>query len=392
MTSLLVRLFIKDKDNVGDLKVRTKYGNLGSITGIICNFLLFGLKFFAGTFSGSFSIVADAFNNLSDMGSSLMTFLGFKLAAKPADKDHPFGHGRMEYIAALVVSFLILLVGFELFKGSIEKIMTPEVPNADILTVVILVCSILIKLWMAIFNKKLGDRIDSDALRATSRDSLNDCISTATVLVSTVVLKIFGLNIDAYVGLAVSLFILYSGIKSVKETLDPLLGMPPEQKDVEAIREIVKTVPEYQGIHDLIVHNYGPGRVFCSLHIEVPQDTDILKCHESVDACEKEIFDRLGIEATIHTDPIAIGDPYCDELKEVFSKLIAEISDKLAFHDFRIVKGDAQTNVIFDIVLPTDVKMTADCLRAEICRLAKEYDKKLNCVITVDNDYINIKD
>ena len=392
MLKLLIKAFIKNSENVNDPKVRGAYGTLCSVYGIFLNVLLFAGKYFAGLISGSVAIIADAFNNLADAGSSIITLLGFALSNRKPDPDHPFGHGRMEYIAALVVSFLILLVGFELFKGSIEKIMTPEVPNADILTVVILVCSILIKLWMAIFNKKLGDRIDSDALRATSRDSLNDCISTATVLVSTVVLKIFGLNIDAYVGLAVSLFILYSGIKSVKETLDPLLGMPPEQKDVEAIREIVKTVPEYQGIHDLIVHNYGPGRVFCSLHIEVPQDTDILKCHESVDACEKEIFDRLGIEATIHTDPIAIGDPYCDELKEVFRKLIAEISDKLAFHDFRIVKGDAQTNVIFDIVLPADVKMTADCLRAEICRLAKEYDKKLNCVITVDNDYINIKD
>lgn len=387
MTDLLVRLFVKDADRVGDRAVRTRYGNLGSITGIVCNLILFVIKLITGTVTGAFSIVADGFNNLSDMGSSLITLLGFKLAAKPADKDHPFGHGRLEYVSAFIVSALILLVGFELFKGSVEKILAPETPATDLLTVIVLAVSILIKLWMALFNRKIGTRIQSESLRATAQDSLNDCISTGAVLIAVLILRFFGLNLDAWVGLAVSLFILWSGFRSVKDTLDPLLGVPPEKEEIEAIRALVDAVPCSLGLHDLIVHNYGPGRVFCSLHIEVPNTVDILECHEQVDKCEKDIFEQLGIEAVIHTDPVAVNDPLVNELRDVFINILLAIDPALKCHDFRIVKGKQRTNVIFDVVLPPDAAMTPEDLKTEIARRAAAHDPRLVTVITVDRDY-----
>ena len=388
MTELLIKLFVKDAENIADIKTRTAYGNLGAITGMCCNLLLFVIKFLIGVVSGAFSIIADAFNNLTDLGSSLITPLGFKLAAKPADKDHPFGHGRMEYVSAFIVSALIILVGFELFKGSVEKIITPETPNVSFVTIVILVISIAIKLWMGIFNRTLGKKINSDSLIATAQDSFNDCISTSAVLIATLLLRFAHINVDAYVGLAVAAFIVYSGIKSVKDTLDPLLGQPADKKDVEQIEKIVKEMPYYLGTHDFIIHNYGPGRVYCSLHVEVPQDVDILICHEEIDNVEKRIKEELGIEAVVHMDPVAVGDNFVDEAKEIFINILKEIDEQLKLHDFRIVRGPTRTNVIFDVVLPHDHIIKECELKDLIQAKADEYNKGFCTVVTVDREYL----
>lgn len=387
MTNLLVKLFVKNNKDIGNISVRTSYGNLGGITGIICNLILFIIKLLGGLLSGSFSIIADAFNNLGDLGSSLITLIGFKMASKPADKDHPYGHGRMEYIAAFVVSCAIIVVGVELLRGSVDKIITPDLPHADYFTVAVLIISILIKLWMAHFNRKLGKLIESDALLATSQDSLNDCISTSAVLVAVVILVAFDINIDAYIGLAVSILIIFSGIKSVKETLDPLLGVAPKKEDIEEIQKIVSTTPEYLGIHDLIFHNYGPGRKFCSLHLEVPQDVNILSCHENIDKLEKTIYDELGIETVIHMDPVAVGDPFTDKAKAIIADIIKGIDERLHFHDFRVVMGEKRINLIFDVVLPSDVEITEENLKKRIAEEACLADERFCTVITIDNDY-----
>ena len=392
LTDLLVRLFVKNSENVGNTAVRASYGKLGGLTGIACNLLLFAIKLTAGLLSGSFSVVADAFNNLSDLGSSLITLFGFKMAEKPADKDHPFGHGRMEYISALIVSCAIVVVGIELLKGSVEKIVEPAAPSVSFLTVAILTLSILIKLWMFIFNRKLGKRIDSDALIAAASDSLNDCISTGAVLVSMLILRFTGFDSDAYVGLAVSLFIIFSGLKSVKDTIDPLLGAPAKKSDIRKIADIALSYDEFIGTHDIIIHNYGPGRVFCTLHVEVPQTADIVTCHEQADRCEKEIYDRLGMSAVIHTDPVAVGDPLTEEVKSCLKSVLSEIGGNIKFHDFRVVNGKERINVIFDIVAHPGDKLSEQALCNLISAKMRDRDRRYCCVITVDDDYTSEED
>ena len=392
LTDLLVRLFVKNSENVGNTAVRASYGKLGGLTGIACNLLLFAIKLTAGLLSGSFSVVADAFNNLSDLGSSLITLFGFKMAEKPADKDHPFGHGRMEYISALIVSCAIVVVGIELLKGSVEKIAEPAAPSVSVLTVAILTMSILIRLWMFIFNRKLGKRIDSDALIAAASDSLNDCISTGAVLVSMLILRFTGFDSDAYVGLAVSLFIIFSGLKSVKDTIDPLLGTPAKKSDIRKIADIALSYDEFIGTHDIIIHNYGPGRVFCTLHVEVPQTADIVTCHEQADRCEKEIYDRLGMSAVIHTDPVAVGDPLTEEVKSCLESVLSEIGGNIKFHDFRVVNGKERINVIFDIVVHPGDKLSEQALCTLISAKMRDRDRRYCCVITVDDDYTSEED
>lgn len=383
----LARLFVRLDDNASEASVRAAYGKLGGAVGIVCNLLLFALKLVAGLISGSFSVIADAFNNLSDLGSSLITLLGFKLAARPADKDHPFGHGRMEYISALLVSCLIVLVGAELLKGSVDKIIEPTVPEAGILTVVILLVSVALKLCMYFFNRQLGKQLSSDALIAAAGDSLNDCISTAAVLVTLAVLRLTDFNADAYVGIAVSAFIIFSGIKSIKETIDPILGKPADKEDIEKIVAVTKEFDEFLGAHDIIVHNYGPGRVFCSLHAEVSQNADIVRCHEQADRCEREIYERLGISAVIHTDPVAVGDPLTDEIKACLSEVLGEISPDIRFHDFRIVNGRERINVIFDVVAKRGAEPSGEALKLLISSKMRQRDERYTCVITVDDDY-----
>lgn len=390
MTELLLKLFIGKTDK--SEQKRQKCGNLAGIVGIVCNLILFGFKFFAGTVSGSVSIVADAFNNLSDMGSSVVTMLGFKIASKPADPEHPFGHGRMEYMSAALVSALIMLVGFELLTESVGKLSSPTLPEAGLLPIVILTVSILLKLWMSLFNRKVGHKIGSAALIATGQDSLNDCISTAAVLAVTVICRVFadvtavGYS-DAAVGILVALFILYSGFKSLKETLDPLIGLAPDPETVDAIKETVLADPMFLGIHDMIVHNYGPGRSFASLHVEVPASCDILECHEKIDRCERDIKEKTGIDAVIHMDPIVTDDREINRVRSEMAQAVSHLADGLDIHDFRMVKGEKQSNLIFDICVPADCKMTPSELTDAVASAAKELDPTYVCVITLDHDF-----
>lgn len=389
MTKILLKLFIKDYNDTANPRVRRKYVNLGSAVGVLCNIVLFLIKLTIGLLAGSVSIMADAFNNLTDIGSSVVTLIGFRMSEKPADKEHPFGHGRFEYMSAMLVAIIILLVGFELFKSSIDKIINPTELNIEIYTIILLLISVIIKLWMFLFNKKLGKSINSTSLIATAQDSINDSIATSAVLVSIVVCSIFGINIDPYIGLLVAAFICYSGIMTIKETLDPLLGMPPQKETIDSIVSIVLKNESFVGIHDLIVHNYGPGRSFASLHVEVPADADIVACHEVIDACEKELHNTLGIEVVIHMDPIATNDENIKKIKESVKKAVLEYDSLLSIHDFRMVDGADQINLIFDVVVPNEVKKQDSDIKEEINKICRELDSRYRAVITIDRDYIS---
>lgn len=389
MTKILLKLFIKDYNDTANPRVRRKYVNLGSAVGVLCNIILFLIKLTIGLLAGSVSIMADAFNNLTDIGSSVVTLIGFRMSEKPADKEHPFGHGRFEYMSAMFVAIIILLVGFELFKSSINKIINPTELNIEIYTIVLLLISVIIKLWMFLFNKKLGKSINSTSLVATAQDSINDSIATSAVLISIVICSIFGINIDPYIGLLVAAFICYSGIITIKETLDPLLGMPPEKETIDSIVSIVKKNESFVGIHDLIVHNYGPGRSFASLHVEVPADANIVACHEVIDACEKELHNTLGIEVVIHMDPIATNDENTKKIKESIKKAVLEYDSLLSIHDFRMVDGAEKINLIFDVVVPNEVKKQDSDIKEEINKICKKLDSRYRAVITIDRDYIS---
>ena len=390
MTNTLLRLFIKG--DLTDKKTRKSCGTLGGIIGIICNLILFAIKMVAGLLSGSVSIIADAFNNLTDMGSSIVTMLGFRIASKPADSSHPFGHGRIEYLSASFVSVLIIIVGFELFTESLSKFTNPSVPNTDFLTIGILGVSILIKLWLSFLNRKLGKLIDSSALKATAADSLNDCISTSAVLIVSLICM-FASDIpaakylDPAVGIAVSVFILYSGIKSLKETLDPLIGLAPDPKVISEIRDIVFSNPMFLGIHDMIVHNYGPGKSFVSLHVEVSASVDILVCHEAIDQCEREIIEKTGVEAVIHMDPIVTDDESVNYARNALKEKIKQFDEQLSIHDFRMVKGEKQNNLIFDVCVYADCSLSDKQLKQAISALAADIDPTYKCVITIDADF-----
>ncbi len=391
MTALLIKLFIKNPDNVTDTKTRSIYGTLGSVIGIICNLFLSVFKIVLGAVSGSISIVADGLNNLSDMGSSVITMLGFKLAAKPADNDHPFGHGRMEYMSAFIVSILILLVGFELLKSSaVSLINNVSMPKYGIFAIVILIVSILVKLWLFLFNRKIGKKITSEALIATAKDSLNDCISTVAILVSAVVTHFVSLsfNLDAIIGILIALYILYSGITSARDTLNQILGSPPEKELIDNIEKEILSVEGFVGIHDLIVHNYGPGRQFASVHVEVSQNCDIVKCHEQIDICEKNIFDTLGVALVIHMDPIDTDDENIFATKQKMADALTDINKNLTLHDFRMTPlANTQTNLIFDVVIPPDFKISRDELKQKIEDCAAKINPTFKCVITFDTDF-----
>ncbi|MCQ2455490.1 MAG: cation diffusion facilitator family transporter [Clostridia bacterium] len=395
MTDFLLKIFVKDYKNTADKKVRENYGTLGSFVGILCNILLCAIKITAGLLAKSMSIIADGLNNLSDMGSSVITMIGFKLSNKPADRDHPFGHGRMEYMSAFIVSVLILIVGFELGSSSVKALIYgEEAPRYTVLSLVILAVSAIIKLWMYIFNKKLGKTISSDALLATAQDSINDAITTSAILVSTLVsffVKNLPFNLDAVMALFVALFILWSGINSAKETLASLLGKAPDKQLIEDIEKTVMTFDGFLGIHDMIVHDYGPGRQFASLHIEVPQNVDIVECHEKIDLCEKVVFEKTGVELVIHMDPIDIDNEEVNSTKQSIAEAVKEIDERLTIHDFRMTPTAHQrTNLIFDVVLPADSRMTDEELISAIGEKAKKINKTFVCVITIDRDFTGI--
>lgn len=350
MITFLAKIFVKEKED--KIKVRQSYGMLCGVVGILLNVVLFIGKFLAGNISNSIAITADAFNNLSDAGSSFITLIGFKLAGAKPDPEHPFGHGRIEYVSGLVVSAAILLMAYELVRDSINKILHPEETEFSALIVVILVISILVKLYMASYNRSIGKKIGSAAMKATAMDSLSDTCATAVVLAATVTGHFTGLHIDGYCGVLVGAFIFYAGISAARETLNPLLGQPPEEEFVSQIDAIVMAHPEVCGIHDLIVHDYGPGRKMISLHAEVPAEGEILEIHDAIDNIEKELRVKLGCDATIHMDPIVTSDEHISELKAAVISIIKGIDEEISLHDFRVVTGPTHTNLIFDILVP----------------------------------------
>lgn len=387
MVSLLAKFFIKNKDNYKDSKVRENYGVLCGAVGIFLNVVLFLGKFLAGTLSGAISITADAFNNLSDAGSSFITMVGFKLAGQKPDEEHPFGHGRMEYLSGIFVSVIIILMSWELLKSSVQKILHPELPEFSVLIVVILLASIAVKCYMAFYNTSVGKKIDSAAMAATAKDSLSDSVATAVVLISTFVGYFFKLPIDGYCGVLVSLMILWAGISAMRETVGPLLGQPPEKEFVEQIEKIVMSYDKVLGIHDLVVHDYGPGRLMISLHAEVPYKEDILEIHDMIDRIEFDLRGMLNCEPVIHMDPIVDDDEDTNRWKDMVREVISSVDGKMKFHDFRVVKGNTHNNLIFDVVIPHGFKLSDNELREEIFKRVHEQDETLFTVIQVDRLY-----
>ena len=357
MTEMLVRIFVKNHNEIGNPIVRQKYGTLSSIVGIICNLVLFGLKYLIGTLANSISIVSDAFNNLSDCASCLVTLFGYKLASKPADKDHPFGHGRIEYLTSLIIAVIVVLVGIELLESSVKKIFKPEELTFSIAALLALIFSIGVKLWMSFFNMKLGKKINSTVMIATAKDSRSDVIATAASLIALVASVFTKLPVDGIMGVIVSVFILRAGYEILKDTVDELLGKPADPEIVEEIKKHVTENEKIIGIHDLVIHNYGPGNMIGSCHVEVSADEDFTIVHDIVDEIERKIMHEMNIMMTIHMDPIATDDEFTNSSKELVSRIVSGIDSKLSIHDFRIVHGETHTNLIFDVVVPYECKI-----------------------------------
>lgn len=389
MTKLLLKLFVRQKADPGDGKFRAACGKLAGVMGIVCNVLLFVLKLLAGLLTGSVSVMADAFNNLTDASSSLVTLLGFKMAGRPADPDHPYGHGRMEYLSGLIVAALILLIGVELIKTSADKIFHPQTVHFTWIAVGILIASILVKLWLAGFCRKLGKLIQSSALQATAADSRNDVISTAAVLASGLLGRFLGWQIDGYVGFAVALFILYSGIGIAKETVDPILGKAPDTELVQKLREKLKSYDKVMGIHDLIIHDYGPGRQFASVHVEMDSREDPLVCHDLIDNMEREIGSLFHIQMVIHYDPIVTDDEENTAMYRLVKQEVKQIDERLSIHDFRMVRGPEHTNLVFDLVLPAEMMDKKKELKALIDEKVQFQGTKYYTVITFDDEAFN---
>ena len=385
MTDLLVKLFVKDYEQTENLQVRTRYGLLSGMVGICCNVLLFLAKLFTGMMINSISVMADAFNNLSDAASSIISFVGVKMSEKPADKEHPFGHGRIEYISAFIVAFLVIQVGFSLFKSSLGKLFHPEELSFSLISVGILGLTVAVKLWMCLFNRKLGKRIQSSVMLATAADSLGDTGATAATIFSIVVYGVWHVNIDGLVGIAVSILVMIAGINIAKDTLAPLIG---EAIDPEIYQKITGFVEQYDGIigsHDLIVHNYGPGRSMASIHAEVPSNVEIGKSQAVVDQIERDAQKKLGIFLVIHMDPVDADNPMTAELKKMVEEILAGLDERLSLHDFRIVDAGNQINIIFDLVVPREyTKARQDELKQKIYQRIREQDSRYFCVITAE--------
>ena len=388
MIRFLARRLIRDYDNVSNAAVRRAYGVLCGAVGIALNLLLFTGKFLAGLLSGSIAITADAFNNLSDAGASVVTLLGFKLAAQRPDRDHPFGHGRMEYVSGLVVSMVILLMGVELAKTSVEKILEPQPVEFSPLVAVILAVSIAVKLYMSHYNRAIGRKIGSAAMAATAADSLSDSLATTAVLLSTLAGHFWNVNIDGWCGAAVACFILWAGVKAAKETIDPLLGQPPSPEFVSQIQEIVLRHSEITGIHDLMVHDYGPGRLYVSLHAEVPASGDILALHDVVDSAERELASELGCLATIHMDPVVSDDGLTAETRERVAAIVRLIDPGITIHDFRMVPGPTHTNVIFDAVVPYGCPLSDQEVARRVQEGVRALDGNYFAVVEVEKSYV----
>lgn len=388
MTDFLVNKFIKDSTNIESTEVRTRYGMLASVVGIFCNVLLFSVKLTIGLILSSLAVTADAFNNLSDAASSIISFIGVKMAGKPADAEHPFGHGRIEYIAALIVSFLVIEVGFTFFKSSISKILHPEEISFDLVPFVILILSILVKLWMAFFNNKLGKRIDSKVMLATAADSLGDVITTSATVLSIIICHFTSINVDAIAGLIVSAIVIWSGISIARDTLEPLIG---ERVPAELYQKITDIVESYDGIvgtHDLIVHNYGPNRSMATIHAEVPNDVNIEVSHEIIDKIERDVKKDLNILLVIHMDPVEMRDEEVLSLREKTSRIVHALDPELNFHDFRVLKENEQRNLIFDLVVPDSYsEKDANRVMHQLVSLLHEMDGNVECIITLDRSF-----
>lgn len=391
MTNFLIKLFIKDKGNLSDNAVRSKYASLASGVGIFLNLLLFAGKLTVGIIAASVAIIADAFNNVSDAASAVIALVGFRLAAKPVDKEHPQGHGRLEYVSAFIVDMLIVLVGFELLKSSLDKILHPVLPTVGTVTLILLGVSILVKVWLFFFYRNIAGKISSAALKGSSADSLTDSIATSLVLISALIGKFSGVAIDGWAGITVAVFILFTGVKAAKETIDLLLGSPPDPAFIQAIYDFVddkENYPRIVGIHDVMVHDYGPGRQIVSFHAEVPSDSDINIAHEEVDKLERDMHEKFSCLVTVHLDPIVVNDPLVNELKTLCVQSAKEINEQFTLHDFRMTKGETKINVIFDLVLPSDCNLSPQVAEKAVAEKIKEKNPDCSAVIRAEHPFV----
>ena len=391
MTNFLINLFIKDKENVSNNAVRAKYASLASGVGIFLNLLLFAGKLTIGIIAASVAIIADAFNNVTDAASAVIALVGFRLAAKPVDKEHPQGHGRLEYISAFIVDMLIVLVGAELLKSSLDKILHPVLPTVGTITLVLLGVAVLVKIWLFFFYRKIAVKISSSALKGSAADSLTDSVATSLVLISALISKFSGVAIDGWAGITVAVFILFTGVKATKETIDLLLGSPPDPafiRDIYAFVANKENYPRVVGIHDVMVHDYGPGRQIVSFHAEVPSDSDINIAHEEVDKLERDMHEKFGCLVTVHLDPIVVNDPLVNELKALCLQSAKEINEHFTLHDFRMTKGETKINVIFDLVLPSDCDMPPQTAEKAVAEKIKEKNPNCLAVIRAEHPFV----
>ncbi len=385
MTNLLIKLFIKDKENIKSPDVRRAYGTLGSVVGIIFNLILAAGKYAVGFLFGAISLMADGINNLSDAGSQIISFISFKMAAKPADRDHPFGHARIEYVASMIVSFFVLLVAWNLLSESVTKIFDPEMSTEfSWIMIIVLGISVIVKLWLCLFNRRLADKIGSSVMKATAADSLSDAIATAAVLVAMLVFKFTGFDADGYMGVVVAVIIFIAGIKILNETKNAILGESADPEVVDGVKRIVAEFPDALGIHDMVVHSYGPGNTIVTLHIEVDGENSVFDSHDMIDMIERRLNSELGIHSNIHMDPIVTNDEEVSSMREAVRGLVKEIDTRLDIHDFRFVRGVTHTNLIFDINVPFEVKMSDNDLKNEISSRISKYNEKYFAVMTVD--------
>lgn len=388
MTNLLIKLFVKDNGDPKDEKIRPKYAMLSSITGIVVNLFLSVFKLVIGIVTNSMSIISDALNNVTDTGSSIVTMIGFKLSQKEVDNEHPWGHGRMEYITAFIVDILIILVGVELLQNSVDKIIHPVMPTVNDVVIFLLVVAILVKLWLFVFYSKIAKKIDSSAIKATAYDSVSDCVSTFVVLFSSVISLIFGITIDGYVSILVAIFILITGVKALKETIDILLGSKPDKEFIDQINEFVKKYPMIAGIHDIMVHDYGPGRKIVSFHAEVPADANICEAHDIIDELEQHMLKKFKCITTIHMDPIVVNDAKINDARASVEKIVKEINENYSIHDFRMTDGGKRINLIFDLVIPRDDKIDKENLKRKIIEKIKKINTKYYVVFTIEHLFV----
>lgn len=388
MTNLLIKLFIKDKDNIENQEVRGKYAMLSSITGIVVNILLSVFKLIIGIFANSMSIISDALNNVSDAGSSIVTMIGFKMSQKKVDAEHPWGHGRMEYITGFFVDILIILVGFELLQSSVDKIIHPELPSISNITIILLVVAIFAKLWLFVFYRKIAKTINSAAIKGTAYDSISDSISTLAVLISAFVAKFLAISIDGYVSLLVSIFILFTGYKAIKEIIDLLLGQKPNSEFVKQIEEFAMKYETIEGVHDIMVHDYGPGRKIISFHAEIPADSDICRAHDIIDQMEQDIFEKFQCITTIHMDPIVVDDEEINEMRKFVEDIVKEINKEFSIHDFRMTDGGERVNLIFDLVITTDKNINVEEVISKIQGKIHKKNNKYYAVIKAEYSFV----